>query len=532
MNSSKLDEPDYWKDRCKRLLETHEQLETEWKNSEKLLLRVVTRLAAAASGLDALIDPQLTQIRTLLRQEVPAEGLRSQLDGLSETLFRASMGRPARVREETGDVLFRFFKSRAGSDQERKALAVLQARAERGEYGDESALFEALERQLEETAGDPQETHGDSREKPGFLSRLFGVTKDGKRDGKIDLAPIQKKLSALLSAMDPPLALQNKANHLRERLDSRLDAQTFPPLFYDAVDFLVDIKSSARNEQKLLEEFLGELTGKLLEMEQRALGVHALTKASEEGSSNLHAAFADHLANLKSSANSATDVEQLKAIVSNRLEVISSYLSKDREAELKRIKETEKQVDQLTSRLQELEMETVELRTKLRSEHDMALRDCLTGLPNRLAYEERIGQEVARWKRFKTPFCLLVWDVDHFKSVNDRFGHKAGDKALVTIAQELSTSIRETDFVSRFGGEEFVMILSGSDKNAALKVANGIRGKVEDCGFNSQGRPVKITVSCGIAQFLDNDTHEHVFERADHALYQAKSDGRNRCVAL
>jgi diguanylate cyclase len=222
----------------------------------------------------------------------------------------------------------------------------------------------------------------------------------------------------------------------------------------------------------------------------------------------------------------------LKAIVSNRLEVISSYLSKDREAELKRIKETEKQVDQLTSRLQELEMETVELRTKLRSEHDMALRDCLTGLPNRLAYEERIGQEVARWKRFKTPFCLLVWDVDHFKSVNDRFGHKAGDKALVTIAQELATSIRETDFVGRFGGEEFVMILSGSDKNAALKVANGIRGKVEDCGFNSQGRPVKITVSCGIAQFLDNDTHEHVFERADHALYQAKSDGRNRCVAL
>jgi len=537
MNAQKTNEPNYWKDRYVALVEEHEQRKIDWQNSEKLLSRVITRLTAAASGRDAVIDPYLTNIRDLLRKGVQAEALRSELDAISETLFRASKAIRAQRRlepDEQGQTgqLFRFFKSHAATDQERAALSALQERSARGEFGDESELFKALERQLEEVATEhgrsgPRE---DERGTTGIFRRLFGRAGAAKGDGKIDLASIQHNLIALLEAVDAPLALQKKANTLRERLGADLDAQTFLSLFRDTVDFLVIIKSSTQNEQKLLEAFLGDLTGKLLEMEKRTIGVQALTKASEQGSSNLHTAFADHMANLKSSASSATDIEQLKTIVSSRLEMVSNYLSMDREAELERIKETERQVDQLTLRLQELEMETIELRTKLRVEHNMAMRDCLTGLPNRMAYEERIAQEVARWKRFGNPFCLLVWDIDHFKSINDRFGHKAGDKALVTIAQELSLSIRETDFVGRFGGEEFVMILSGAEPESALKVAEGIRGKIENCGFNSQGKPVKITISCGISQFLGKETPEHAFERADQALYQAKNDGRNRCV--
>jgi diguanylate cyclase len=126
----------------------------------------------------------------------------------------------------------------------------------------------------------------------------------------------------------------------------------------------------------------------------------------------------------------------------------------------------------------------------------------------------------------------MVWDIDFFKSINDRFGHKAGDKALVVIAETLQSSIRETDFVGRFGGEEFIMVLSGTDQEDGLKVADEIRGKVESCGFNSQGKPVNITISCGITQYLETDTLDEAFERADRALYQAKHDGRNRCVLM
>jgi diguanylate cyclase len=189
-----------------------------------------------------------------------------------------------------------------------------------------------------------------------------------------------------------------------------------------------------------------------------------------------------------------------------------------------------REVDQLTGRLHELEFETGELRSKLRIEHALAMRDALTGLPNRAAYEEFITREVARCRRFDQPFSLLVWDIDFFKSINDRFGHKAGDKALMVIAELLASSIRETDFAGRFGGEEFVMVLSGTRCEEGLKVAEGIRRKVETCGFNSQGKPVHITISCGIAEFAGDDTIDDAFERADRALYQAKGEGRNRCV--
>jgi diguanylate cyclase len=124
---------------------------------------------------------------------------------------------------------------------------------------------------------------------------------------------------------------------------------------------------------------------------------------------------------------------------------------------------------------------------------------------------------------------LLVWDVDDFKSINDRFGHQAGDKALRVIAQSLKARLRETDFIARFGGEEFVCLLCGAEGMEALRVAEDMRRSVESNAFHSQGRPVSVTISCGLATFRQGDTLDDVFSRADLALYQAKKSGKNRC---
>jgi diguanylate cyclase len=177
-----------------------------------------------------------------------------------------------------------------------------------------------------------------------------------------------------------------------------------------------------------------------------------------------------------------------------------------------------------------LELEAADLRSKLRLAHDMAMRDSLTRLPNRMAYQDRITQEMVRAERFQQPLSLLLWDIDHFKEINDRFGHSAGDKVLVTIAQELDKSIRQTDFVARLGGEEFAMILCGAAGDAAQRIADQIRKRISCCGFNSKGRPVQVTLSCGMSQARDGDTLESLFERADKALYEAKKTGRDRCV--
>lgn len=188
--------------------------------------------------------------------------------------------------------------------------------------------------------------------------------------------------------------------------------------------------------------------------------------------------------------------------------------------------------DQLIADLQhqivELHREKEHLSRILEEKSASLRRDPLTGIANRLAYEERLQQEFLRWKRFDQPLTLLVWDIDHFKQVNDHHGHAVGDAVLRKVAQELASYLRITDFVARFGGEEFVMLLPGADAGAALDLAEQIRRQIAESA--DQGDDcVPVTISCGVSRFKPGDSLQSVFKRADQALYQAKRDGRNCC---
>ena len=170
--------------------------------------------------------------------------------------------------------------------------------------------------------------------------------------------------------------------------------------------------------------------------------------------------------------------------------------------------------------------------TRVIEEKSASLRqDALTGIANRLAYEEQLQQEFLRWKRFGNPLTLLIWDIDRFKQINDSHGHAAGDDALRNLAQQLAVRLRNTDFVARYGGEEFAMLLPGADVPAALRLANEIRSQIAEAGFIQGENRFPVTISCGLAGFEAGDTPQDVFKRADQALYQAKRAGRNCCRA-
>lgn len=140
--------------------------------------------------------------------------------------------------------------------------------------------------------------------------------------------------------------------------------------------------------------------------------------------------------------------------------------------------------------------------------------------------------EISRWQRYHTPLCLVVWDVDYFKKVNDQYGHQVGDKVLVHVASQFTKYIRRADFVARFGGEEFVMLLPHTNKHSAIKVAEKLRSLIEQSELTTNDTTLSVTISCGITQLFKGDTHETAFERADQALYRAKELGRNQCCVL
>jgi diguanylate cyclase (GGDEF)-like protein len=155
----------------------------------------------------------------------------------------------------------------------------------------------------------------------------------------------------------------------------------------------------------------------------------------------------------------------------------------------------------------------------------LSITDKLTGLYNRVKTDSTLQHQIDIFTRYDTPFSILILDIDHFKQVNDRYGHLIGDKALVVISEILKSELRKTDIAGRWGGEEFIVILPGTKLDGALELAEKIRILVHERRFC---RKHKVTVSIGATEIDESDNFNSIVKRADDALYQAKENGRNR----
>jgi diguanylate cyclase (GGDEF)-like protein len=154
--------------------------------------------------------------------------------------------------------------------------------------------------------------------------------------------------------------------------------------------------------------------------------------------------------------------------------------------------------------------------------------DALTELLNRRAFYEDAGRECERCNRYNRPLALLMFDLDHFKSVNDVFGHLVGDRALAHFAAVLARTARTSDTVARYGGEEFALLAPETDLESASQLAGRVRKALAESRLEVDGQAVPITVSIGIAQMLPDEPVERLLSRTDAALYEAKSAGRDR----
>jgi diguanylate cyclase (GGDEF)-like protein len=171
------------------------------------------------------------------------------------------------------------------------------------------------------------------------------------------------------------------------------------------------------------------------------------------------------------------------------------------------------------------------LRKKNKELHELSITDSLTGLYNRKHLMETLDNEVARSKRHKHDFAVLVVDIDDFKEYNDTYGHLAGDDVLSRLAKVFKESVRSCDYVARYGGEEFILVLPEIGPQDGVKAAERIRKKVVKEKFAVDGKPIQVTVSVGVASYpKDGDESQAIIRHADAALYKAKESGRNQVV--
>ncbi len=178
----------------------------------------------------------------------------------------------------------------------------------------------------------------------------------------------------------------------------------------------------------------------------------------------------------------------------------------------------------LTHSVKDLEKEVARRTEQL---EQLMLTDPLTGIGNRRLLTKRLEEEVVRARRYRRPLTVVFLDIDHFKRINDTYGHTAGDEALVRVAESLKNALRECDLLGRFGGEEFVLLLPETRIDEALLVAERMRNDISQMCIT----PIEgvLTISAGLAELADNETGDALLGRSDKALYRAKAEGRNCC---
>ncbi len=546
-----------WRDKYLDALDTQEAIEQQ----RELLRRALVRLSVSADGHHDSLDAALDKLRHALRKDVSlaTRDLQQLFDQLDQAVVTFE-----RQREETGQQMYQALAdilrpfhgrqlSRALKKDIGNYLSQLPKRSEK------IRLYPAL---LEQLAHIQQRVFIELQQPPtGILQKLFGtsptVDTQASRSPEhfshadslltektsanhipdnhevISPAPAQETiianvsqvLSDMLDKVDVPEAIASDVDIIRQRLTQGLTSDNLISTLEHVRDLVVEAYLAAN---QAFATYLNNVNQELADI-YRVLGGAVQHHAERrEVTRSLQDSMMQQVASLETHVATATDLNQLKAQVTSQLGNIRQALDNFHQSEQEQQALTG-QLQTLAEKIKAMEEDAERNRNAMEKHRYKALHDPLTELPNREAYNERVEAEWQRWQRYNHPLTLAVCDLDHFKKINDNFGHQAGDRVLKVISRSIAKRLREVDFFGRYGGEEFVVILPETSLEKAVAVLEKIRAAIANTAFNYKEEPLAITLSMGITEFRAGDTTESVFARADRALYSAKASGRNRC---
>lgn len=504
---------DDWREQYLKLADENEREGSKRDAVERELIRLVTRLCVAVSGLDPSLDPHLERLRKAAKRGSSAR-LLEQADELADALVHVSEDR---VRP---GVLQRLLQHTRQDKHQAREIMQLWGRVASDPAAASDGDLDRLSGLLNLAGG---AVTGPARH--GLLGRILGksvAAGNGLHN---------RLLAELLDSMQWPDSLCAPIGRCCQRLQNATDDDAWSGVLREVGELSIAAITEAETNTRAAESFLAELSDQLEAFDQFMVAEGGRGDDARSARERLNRNMNDEVESLSDTVRQSVNLAQLQQGVLGSLQRMQAHVREHIEDENNRRTEAEAEAAALRTRLHDVERDTFDLRRQVAKTAKQALRDTLTGLPNRRAYDDRVAQEQARFRRFGEPLALLVLDVDDFKKINDTFGHKAGDKALATIARTLADGLRATDFVARFGGEEFVLLLPGAAGDDAMRLADTLRQAVAASGLHASGQPVNVTVSGGLAMFAQSESADAVFERADKALYSAKRQGKNCIIA-
>ena len=562
-----------WKDKYLTALEEFEISQKKDQSRLDLLRRGLVRVSIAADGLDPILDEQLDEIRTALRGGRDIQTLEPVIAQLERTIIALDDRRKDeqnQIQELIDSQLEKYLElslpraDKATIKKLRKSLPKLLSG-----NGMQSDMIKGLNQTHNQVTSHLLERIEElgQGQKSGLLSRLFGSSQSETAEehslddqpGSVDdmtdedmavVEPVNldsasdliataaadhtdpqlpdrlsRILCNLLEHLEVPADFTTRKEQLVDRIKSAFSLNSLPDFLDETTQLVASTRMVA---QKEFEGFLVALHQRLNDIQDFLITAREGEERCQQNQNKLDQDVRQELADMKENVAASNDLGKLKLDIESMVNRIVSAVDLFQSEERKRREDVYEHIENLGKRMASMEDEAMQLKSNLEAQRMEALRDALTELPNRAAYDDCIEAEFSRWRRHGRPLSLAIIDIDYFKAVNDTLGHLRGDKVLKLVAREVSRKVRNEDFVARYGGEEFVVIMPETDLHAANAAMEKVRAAIEACPFNFNQKRIPITASFGIAAFVEGDEIVTCFERADKALYKAKENGRNR----
>ena len=518
-----------YKARYLKELEQKTRLEKQFVSHLEYMGRTLSHVSAAAQGLDENLDQSIISMREKMRGGSGAQVLEQmQLVQQAAVDFdnkRASEA--ARAIQSISSLVDNMLEIQASGPIEGKLKDFSESLQQKlkvyrnypSVICELSALLDDMHRaQANSEAVVPAKEEppaNDERHAEVFAFEAEGIDGD-----------VHGVLRRLIDKIEPNEAIEEKLGKVRTHLNGDINWQSVSVILEDVQDLLMQHYLAAdrgySDYLKCIDDEFGSAAQILkLVIKQQNLHYRSAQLLSDTVTSKLQA--------IEESLASASDLTQLKSELSEHF----SVLDQANESYRKSQSYTQALTDELCAlqgRIGFLRSKAKEQNQALQGQRARRLSDGLTSLPNRDSYYENIQQEWLRFKRYCRPLSVAVCDVDAFKSVNISYGHHAGDKALRLIAKVISTRLRNVDFIARYSGEKFVIIMPETTDEQAFAVLEKIRQLLSNTPFKFKDSPINITVSFGIAEFDIEDEQAEPLSRAEAALARAKENGRNQCV--
>ncbi len=490
----------------------------------KLIIQLIERLALSAQNHDTTLDEKLERLVTKLQSVSEVGSALTEAHEVEQYLLKNPISiKPALTELDKQTYLaaekLQQFKSLPGAVRGniREYLSRPSSEILR-DHQDKLAILVGFYQQL---------LNFQERPAPDYLR----THQQEEKTTAASIDPLSHKricdeLQRLITELDFAGEFGEALAQIRNRILSGINPHELASVCLEVINLIID---GTREERKASQAFLYSLNESLTSFHQTFCSSVSESRTLRNEQIEINEDLRARLRTMGLQVDNTNDLLQLKLSIQSQLKEITRLLS-EKDSFEQREKELEKRLAEMENKLSLMKEETSEYKKRLSAQKHKLFLDSLTQVYNRAALDERLELEFKRWQRYEHPLCLAIVDIDHFKSINDNYGHMAGDKALKVIARALQKSLRDTDFIARFGGEEFVILMPNVETKDLQGPLDKLRETIKGIPFKFKDNRVSISVSIGATAFKDGDQPLDAFERADQSLYDAKHQGRDRVV--